>query len=328
MATTTGNRARSPREPPSARDERLFLQLLALTGGRPNRKGMVPTTCPSCGDTKQHFEFNEHWGHCVKCGETIGITRLAQLLGAEDYRPAPPPRWRPRRPPPHYSWLDDPGCWRHYLPPVADAVDYYHGRGFIDESIARWRLGFGILPPHSARCEHPRYILPVFERVEDRDRLVALKGRYLDASQCAAMGHPKWLPAAGSKSVLFAAELLHEGVKLVVTAAPYNAILAMQERPGLVAVAPSNGEGQWRDEWTAAIAAARPFGTIYVCYDNDLAGRLGGAKAAAALRAAGLRVKVYEWADSAPEKADLADLALRGAIPFAWPILPRGVNPE
>ncbi len=278
-----------------------FDELRRLTGGHLDRKGFVHVPCPNCGKPAKaghtHFAFNHLGGHCFVCGYSISIARLASTLNAgpvhftretiEAARPAPITYW----------WQNRPDIWKSFLNLPGFARDYYHRRGFTDASIDRWHLGYGVLP--CSRVKVPRLILPVFEK----GRLVALRGRAILEEDRDA----KWLQAAGSRTVLFGAETLEPGKRVIVTEAPYSAILALQESSLVAAVAGTGGAACWRPEWTQRIRDSRPL-WVLVWYDNDEAGQRNGVKVVNELLRAGLPATLYQWPSTAPAKADLADI--------------------
>ena len=95
--------------------------------------------------------------------------------------------------------------------------------------------------------------------------MVALKGREFG---CAC--GKKWTFAKGSKNVLYNVDGLvyATGRLLIVTEAPFSALLAMQDDASIVAVAPSVGGSAWDDAWSERIATIKPK-HVYVWYDNE-----------------------------------------------------------
>lgn len=263
----------------------------------PDGRGEFWSRCPYHDDQGiGSFSFSERGYCCFACGARGALTRLAATLRlAPDLSPVPrEPSLPPTPAAPAWTHLDYTREFG-FLPQVAK--DYYHRRGFTDASLRTHRLGFGVVP--ASRCHHPRLVLPVF----DNSALVALKGRRLD---CACS--EKWTQAKGSRPALFGRARLPYalGLPLIITEAPYSAILAMQDDPGLVAVAPSSGCTVWKDEWTDAIVAAKPR-NIYLWYDNDPAGWTEGDKVAARFAANGVPARIVDWDRSWPDNADLAD---------------------
>lgn len=267
----------------------------------PDRRGEYWGLCPFHNDHEPgSFSFSVRGFRCFACDARGGLRKLAEAIRAGEppvtriHRKKPKPKpesyWEP-------YWLKQPEIWRRFVDLPDFARDYYHRRGFTDETIRRWRLGYGRLP--ASRAKWPRLILPIFEN----GRLVALKGRRIHEQDTEA----KWLQSGGSKSVLFGAEALGPGKTVIVAEAPYSAILAMQEAPAIAAVASSGGASTWLQQWTEQIAASRP-GWVLVWYDCDDAGRRNGVKVANSLLAAGVRARLYRWPAGTQAKADLADV--------------------
>jgi hypothetical protein len=273
---------------------------------RVDRRGERWTLCPFHGDRRiGSFSYGERGFRCFACGESGGLGRLADQGGLHSnapvvvMRPAPRPRIV-------HDWQRDPDYWRRYLSIPDAARRYYHKRGFTDETIQARGLGYGVLP--ASRCRLPRLILPVFEG----GACVALRGRAFLPSD----GDDKWLCAGGSQTVLYGRDSLHAARPVVITEAPYSAILCRQARPDIAAVAGTSGAATWRDDWTRQIAESLPPWAL-VWYDNDEAGRVNGPKIAAALQRVGVTTHVHQWPDGTPEHRDLADvLAEGGDIPI------------
>lgn len=306
----------------------LFDTLCVQLHVEPDRKGEVWIDCPRCGKDRKHFSFSaEHGAHCFSCDYSGSLAQVAELLSiAPDDRARParravqpqaPRSWQQR--PDYYldrycGALDRVTCWQAYKPLSLD-------------SIARYRLGVGVLP--SSRCTHRRLILPIF----DGGHVVAFHGRaYVEGDTEA-----KWLTAGGgSKQVLFNADRLQPGATVAIVENFIDAILAMQTYPDVTAVA-GGGVG-WRDEWTAQIVASRPR-HVLILLDNDLAGfpnaetyavlsaqwqreRPGkplpeprGPKIARALLAAGVRsVRGPNWPRGTPPKHDIGADLMRGGM--------------
>ncbi len=278
----------------------------------PDHRGEFWGVCAFHADRKPgSFSFSERGYHCFSCGEHGSLRRLAEQIGIEVGRSAPIVMLSRARPRPAriHDWQRDPDYWRRFLPLPPEAREYYHSRGFTDGTIESRRLGYGVLP--DSRCPHPRAILPVFED----GRLVAIRGRAILGSD----HFDKWLCSGGSRVALYGAESLSPDRPVVITEAPYSAILAQQERPDLAAVAGTAGAATWRDEWTRQVVETEP-SWVLIWYDADEAGRTNGQRVAERLRAAGLTVRVYQWPRGTAEHRDLADvLAEGGEIPIPMP---------
>lgn len=306
--------------------------LEALThklNGEWRRDGRYHADCVFCGKEakrgQKHFSFVAEGYKCWVCGAKGGLTALADQLAVDGPRtiaprPAPAPV-EPRR------WQTDPRVLERYAG-AHDTLPAWTGyKPLTIETIARARLGVGVLP--SSRSRHRRLILPVFSA----GKLVALHGRaFLPGDEDA-----KWLTAGGSrKDVLYGAESLQAGCTVIVCENLVDSLLARQRRPDVVAVA--SGGVSWSEAFTQQLVAARPR-HVLVWLDNDLAGapnpatyarlraawlremeaRLAEGKIAAIptppepqgppiandLLAAGVKASVYQWPNGTPARADL-----------------------
>ncbi len=278
----------------------LFDHLCYALNVRPDRHAECHVECPSCGKPPKrgqvHFSFNRDVGFCFVCGEGISLRRLAEHYGLTDDRPLPViPRIPAPPPKPAPSWTLEPDYWQRYQPLPRVALDYCYSRGLSDESIQRWRIGWGALPAPSSP---PRLILPTFER----GQLRSLRARAVRTEDKG----PKWLTATGSTITLFGADELVPDRPVVITEAPLSAILAMQESNEISAVAIGSASS-WREEWTELIARMQPPG-ILVWLDNDAAGLAGAVKIGNALAKARLPVQLYRWGKGTPEHKSLTNV--------------------
>lgn len=298
------------------RTERYFTGLCDQLHAQPDRKGEVWIDCPWCGRGDQHFSFSVRGYRCFKCGQKgKSLAAIATQLhtGPVVERQAE----RRQRPVEPRQWQTDARVLARYTGALDTLTAWSGYKPLTIESIARARLGVGVLP--SSRSRHRRLILPVFAG----GQLVALHGRaFLPGDDDA-----KWLTAGGSrKDVLYGADALRPGTVVIVCENFVDTLLAQQARLDVVAVA--GGGVSWREEWTAQIAASRPR-HVLVWLDNDLVGcpcpstyaqlraawlrehpgttppEPKGPQIANELLAAGVRASVYRWPAGTPAKADL-----------------------
>lgn len=277
--------------------------------------------CPFCGKeakrAQKHFSFVDAGYKCWVCDASGSLARLASHLAISAPVAATPRPVRPARPVPARPWQQQTEAYLRRFGEALDRVPAWESYKPLDlDTIARFRLGVGVLP--SSRCQHRRLIVPVF----DGDRVVAFHGRaFLPGDDDA-----KWLTSGGSrKDVLYNAQLLRPGAFVIIAENMIDCLLAMQCDPTCVAI--SSGGVNWRDEWTAQIAASRPE-QVLVWLDNDLVGNPNqrtyralaaqwrrerqieppeprGPKIANDLLAAGLNARCYQWPASTPAKYDL-----------------------
>lgn len=285
------------------------------------RDGRHHADCPYCGKeakrAQTHFSFCDKGYSCWVCGEQGGLRKLARYLELTPDLPITPAR--AQEPPKPRQWQLAPERWlAGYLEAPTRLQDWQSYKPLSIDTIARYRLGVGVLP--SSRCRMRRLIVPVFVAGD----VVALHGRaYLPGDDDA-----RWLTAGGSrKDVLFNADALRPGADVIIAENMVDALLAQEAEPNVVGVA--GGGVAWRDTWTQQIVASRPR-RVLVWLDHDLAGNGSryhaaellatwrernpqarhtpaprGPQIANALLSAGVRASVYQWPRGTPLKADL-----------------------
>lgn len=338
----------------------LFEALCAELGTGPLRNGEAPINCPYCGKESDknnvHASFSVRGFHCFVCSQSNSLEGFARKMNSINVSAGYSPRDRrpnivqvrdtPKRR--RYDILEhDPdklasvyqahpdrdAAWGEYAPMLTKAM------------IDCFRLGVGILPPRSSRCQHVRLQVPLIfgsHVVGFRSRaLICDCGKWLgpggnpskflyngarillasnrrvsvlgDSDMRTYIGDAGLLADLGKRSVLFIVEN------------PVDAILL--EQAGLPAVA-TLGVTCWEDAWTATLYRAQPLlYRIIVLYDNDAPGNGGGAKGAALwrkthrgleppangpklvnrLRKAGLPAVLFPWGPEFRLKADIGD---------------------
>lgn len=161
---------------------------------------------------------------------------------------------------------------------------YYHGRGLTDETIDYFKLGW----------DGTHYTIPVIVGSE----LLNIRRRRDDANK--KDKGEKYLNTAGyGTAVLFNQDCLRGAESVIVTEGEFDAMLLAQH--GWKAVCSTGGAGTFKAEWVPLFADCR---TVYICYDNDLAGRSGTAKVAALLGDRARLVTLPEEVDAAGDLTD------------------------
>jgi len=333
------------------------------TAGEERRHGSrleFHTDCPWCGKEvkrgQSHFSFSEDGGFCFVCQGGAGLYKLAALYLGQDDLPERVPQVRrvtpPKRTP---AWRRDKSLVSRYVSHGGAAQAWENYKPMPAAVRLGYRLGFGVLP--SSRCKVPRLIVPIFAGGELRalrGRSVNRRGcRYHYAGLCASgsgdpVSCPKWLPAAGSQTLLYnGARLLHpgqregaSGLKLGDTVGNLDArgrVLFIVENPvdallvetltDAAAVA-TLSVSYWLPGWTKALQAAG-VGMVVVAYDNDVPGNgntaaawalwrenpkhkdilPGGVALVNRLNAAGVPARLFPW-EGHPAKADIGGLLL------------------
>lgn len=306
----------------------------------PDRKGRAYVACPMCGKPSKradvHFFFDAHYGgKCFVCGGTIGLRKMAELVGLYDNKPRllpPPPPPKPEPPAP--KWIERADDWAFsYETHTARNARWQAYKPVTSEEMGFYRLGYGTLPPYSSRCQHPRLILPIVSG----ESVIGFRARW-DGCDCDAQ-KGKWLSALGTKTNLYngsaltadartaAALQLGPNIRSVfpkkivaIVENPIDAIM-FQRVSGMLTVA-TFGVSTWRDEWTKALVAYNPR-LVIILYDHDLPGNGGSNPAEHA-------AMVRQWHDTHPEAKDappcngirLANALLEAGLPaqrYAWP---------
>lgn len=296
----------------------------------PDASGEVHITCPECGAESSrkdtHCSFSLDGYHCFVCGAGYGLRTLAdKIMMAIPAQPVPrQPAPAPARTP---SWLADA---EHYVQTYEchpHRALLWHNYKPVGGLIHAHRLGVGVLPPYSSRCQHERLIVPVMRN----GKIVSLRGRAISCD-CG-----KWLGVAGGGLdvlPLYPDMPIPTGQVIMIVENPVDALMvsAGTDYWGISTYTVT----YWKDEWTREIQASRPE-LVVVAYDNDLAGNGGGARRGEMLRewgrthqkglqppvsggirlvnkllAAGLPAVLYDWGD-APVKADVGGLLTEGA---------------
>lgn len=168
------------------------------------------------------------------------------------------------------------------LPP--SRREYYHRRGLTDETIDEYRLGW----------DGTRYTIPVFAGGE----LVNIRRRRDDQSRGDRGAKMLNTPGHGA-ATLFNQDALHGSESVVIAEGEFDTMLLAQH--GWKAVCSTAGAGTFRPEWVPLFVGCR---TVYVCYDNDLAGRSGAAKVA---RLFGERARIVSLPEEVGESGDVTD---------------------
>jgi DNA primase len=153
--------------------------------------------------------------------------------------------------------------WYHFLPIGPEALEYTRSRGLTDKTVNKFRIG----------QSGTWMSLPCFEE----GRLQGIKLRTIDPS---LTGDDRFRAVKGSRQGLFNIDDCQYSTGTVfVVKGEIPAMLLWQM--GYKAVAPTGGEGGWRESWRTALALANKI----VIGDNDVPGRIMGPKRAALMAA-------------------------------------------
>lgn len=295
-----------------------------------NGTPMADIYCPRCQSDRQGAQnalafANGGW-KCFKCGAfrwADGAPQQATVLISSPSQPPKPAGWKGKRNLLAAAFEANPArlaLWRGYKDLISP------------EMIRRHGLGIGVLPNNN-QCQHSRLIIPQRWQGE----IVGFRGRQLDCD-CSQ----RWLSSWQTEVVpLFLDRWKSDVYEMIlicenqIDALIFNTTLGRKKKT--LAIAPTTGCGSWQAEWTRWIAAATD--KVAIVFDNDLPGHANpktreklteiwreehghipppfdhGLKLAADLQSHGVVVKLFEWPDGTPPKADLYHL-LKGVT--AW----------
>jgi hypothetical protein len=203
--------------------------------------------------------------------------------------PAAPPRWLEQAPlytASYRAHAQKYRAWQKYKP-------------LTNETIDRFELGVGVLPPYSSSCQHERLIVPV------RDMTGVTVGYRARRIDCACDRH--WTATKGIGSHIYGWNTCSIGSVIWIVENNVDALLFWQEyrEYGWGALSPTTGAAtHWRKEWLYGLAAWEPQ-LVVVAYDHDEAGVKGGIKLTRELNAQGFTARRFEWPASAPTGADV-----------------------
>lgn len=253
--------------------------------GTPKASGFHQFDCPFCGHRRKAGIGTGGAFVCFTCRRPVTtVDEWAELAGrlAVPILIDPMPIKRsPSRP--AATWQHDPMHWHSRLIAPLDLVSRWQDyKPVSEESIMRYQLGYGSLPPiganadgspvYTMRCNHPRL---TYSNIENADRQpCGFRGRQLSCTcQSDKPGDLKWLTVTGTSAWLWNSMSLARaaGRWIVVSENPIDGILGEQAMSDVVPVAGTAGAGTWRAEWTRLIVSARPRGVL-IWYDNDLIG--------------------------------------------------------
>jgi hypothetical protein len=336
---------------------------LSAAGEERNRRGRreFHTACPWCGKEakrgQHHFSFSEDGGFCFVCKGGCRLHKLAALyLGADAVPVRVPQVRRAAAPKKNYAWQRDASLVGRYVSHGAASKQWAKYKPLPEATRLGYRLGFGVLP--ASRCKVARLVVPIFTG----GKLRALRGRgvkrrecqHHDAGLCRAgrgdpVECPKWLPAAGSQTLLYnGGRLLHperrdqggamrlgdavggldvRGRVLFIVENPVDALLveAFTEAAAVATLSVS----YWQAGWGVALrdcgAAA-----IFIAFDNDVPGngntpaawelwragghkdiKPGGVRLFEKLTSVGVKAQLFDWSGY-PAKYDIGSLVMSG----------------
>ncbi len=137
-------------------------------------------------------------------------------------------------------------------------------RGIDRDTIREWGLGF----------DGQRFTIPIRDQHGELANVRRYKpGRKVQNKMIS------WAPGWGAGRLMGWDVLLDESIEdVILTGGELDMLIGRVH--GLPTVTSTSGEGVWKPEWTEHFKGKR----VFICYDDDKAGRIGGAKVASQLR--------------------------------------------
>jgi ribosomal protein S27E len=293
--------------------------------------------CPSCGHEAEKSQraatsMSETGWKCQVCGEGGTLTDLAKRTGVDgNDMPAYTPYQKAVKAHKPANWTKDPQWYLDRFLQHPERLQRWQSYKRLSlESIARYRLGYGVLP--ASKCQHPRLIVPLFHQKQ----IVGFRGRQI-ACQCT-----KWLSSGGSQNICVGLGAIKPGDRVALIENEVDRILCQEHDPSVKMLALPFGVASWQAEWTEELKRRKP-AHVLIILDNDLAGNpnkeayqhgidLWNAKMDAMIaagrikskpehppyphgykylkqfRAAGLNADRYIWPNGTPYKHDIGEM--------------------
>ena len=232
----------------------------------------------SKGD-EAHLYFSIETGQydCKKCGEKGNILTLAKHLG--DTGP------KPRKTSDFNVELVE-KCHLALPPHIRE---YLHKRGLTDAVIDAHKLGYGQF------YRKPWITIPIKD----------VYGNYsfFKLRQDPAFGNDKITYPKGAEAQLYDWEnLTKPNLSLVICEGEMDRLLLLSK--GVPAITSTHGAMTFKDEWIEKIGKDKK---IYICFDNDEAGRKGSERVAKMVEKGGCETHIITLPEEVGEAGDITD---------------------
>lgn len=243
----------------------------------------------SKGD-EAHLYFSTETGQydCKKCGEKGNLLTLAKHLG--DTGP------KPRKTNAFNVELVE----KCHLALPSHIREYLHKRGLTDAVIDEYRLGYGQF------YRKPWITIPIKD----------IYGNYsfFKLRQDPAFGNDKITFPKGAEAQLYDWETLVKtdaSEKLVISEGELDRLLLISK--GVSAITSTHGAMTFKDEWVEKVGKGRK---IYICFDNDDAGKKGSERVAKMVENGGCETHIITLPDEVGEHGDITDyfVKLNGSV--------------
>jgi len=259
-------------------------------------KGSTNAYCFNGHDKKTaslKFHLDSNQAHCYGCGfhgdtiELVEQVRRCSFMEATRFleQRGTAPVNLPKRPA-SKAILPELGTW---LP-----LEFYNNlaQEDLDYFLQQKGLEPRTLDHHLIGRYGDRYSIPVFGPERE----------LLDIRLYSPRGTPKMRPyQSGCGSHIYGSDMLHAYNNVVLCEGEWDRLMLWQHN--IDAVTGTAGANTFKDEWLAQFVDKG----VYVCYDNDDAGRQGAEMAAAKLLTVTDRVKIITLPEEVGEKGDVSD---------------------
>jgi len=228
-----------------------------------------------------HLYFSKQTGQydCKKCGEKGNIITLAKHFG--DTEP------KARKTDTFNIELVE-KC--HQALPV-HIREYLHKRGLTDTVINEHKLGYGQF------YRKPWITIPIKD----------IYGNYsfFKLRQDPSIGNDKITYPKGAEAQLYDWDILNQkdtDKQLVISEGELDRLLLTSK--GIPAITSTHGAMTFKNEWVEKIGKGRK---VYICFDNDEAGRKGSERVAKMLESNGCETHIITLPEEVGDKGDITD---------------------
>ena len=235
-----------------------------------------------------HLYFSAETGQydCKKCGEKGNLITLAKHFGDTIQTPRKTNIF-------NVELVEK--CHQALPPHIRE---YLHRRGLIDAVIDEYKLGYGQF------YRKPWITIPIKD----------IYGNYsfFKLRQDPAFGNDKITYPKGAEAQLYDWEnLTKPNIPLIICEGEMDRLLLLSK--GVSAITSTHGAMTFKDEWVEKIRKDKK---IYICFDNDEAGKKGSERVAKIIENYGCETHIITLPKEVGEKGDITDyfIKLEGSV--------------
>lgn len=233
-----------------------------------------------------HLYFNAETGQydCKKCGAKGNILTLAKHLGDT----ATLPRKSTRT-----ASFDGELVEKCHLALPPHIREYLHRRGLSDAVIDTYKLGYGTF------YRKPWITIPIKDAFGN--------WAFFKLRQDPAYGNDKITYPKGIEAQIYGWEMLADGATgpLVVCEGELDRLLLITN--GVKAITSTHGAGTFKEEWAEKLIKNQTIKPLYICFDNDEAGRKGAERVAKMVENGGNETYVITLPSEVGDGGDITD---------------------